>query len=306
MSRDSQDSTSGEGEVFTPPEPSDFELGDDREGWDEAPPPSGDERGSPWLVPAVVGIVVLLGVGLWMWFGRNGGPPPLPPGPEAPAAPAPPAEASVPMPEADDGIPPPPALDESDAWLREALPRVVEHPRLAAWLAPDGLVRRFVATVDDVARGESPRGHLASMDPGRGFDVDERGDGSQVIGAGSFRRYDALVDAFVSVDTPEAMALYRRLEPLFDEAYRDLGYPDAEFRWVLETALDRLLEVEVPDEAPRVEPRITSWSFVDAELESLSPAEKHLVRLGPRNAAKVQGKLRALKAALTLDPRSSR
>jgi len=37
---------------------------------------------------------------------------------------------------------------------------------------------------------------------------------------------------------------------------------------------------------------------VDPKLEELSPAQKNLLRMGPRNVARIQAKLRALLAAL--------
>ncbi|MCL4837280.1 MAG: DUF3014 domain-containing protein, partial [Thermoanaerobaculia bacterium] len=43
--------------------------------------------------------------------------------------------------------------------------------------------------------------------------------------------------------------------------------------------------------------------FADPELEALPPAAKHLLRLGPDNARRVQEKLRALAAAVPLTPR---
>ena len=44
-----------------------------------------------------------------------------------------------------------------------------------------------------------------------------------------------------------------------------------------------------------------SYTFADRELEGLSLAQKHLLRLGPDNARRVQDKLRALARALELE-----
>jgi hypothetical protein len=42
------------------------------------------------------------------------------------------------------------------------------------------------------------------------------------------------------------------------------------------------------------------YPFADPKLESLGEVEKHLLRMGPRNAGVVQGKARELLAALGL------
>jgi hypothetical protein len=47
-----------------------------------------------------------------------------------------------------------------------------------------------------------------------------------------------------------------------------------------------------------VEPQGIGYRFEDANLESLTAAQKHLLRMGPRNVRIVQLKLRDIAAAL--------
>ena len=44
------------------------------------------------------------------------------------------------------------------------------------------------------------------------------------------------------------------------------------------------------------------YHFEDPALEGLSPAEKHLLRMGPVNTMKIQGGLRRLASALEITP----
>jgi hypothetical protein len=44
------------------------------------------------------------------------------------------------------------------------------------------------------------------------------------------------------------------------------------------------------------------YEFADADMEARTPAEKHVLRLGPTNARRVQAKLRELAAALGIEP----
>ena len=69
-------------------------------------------------------------------------------------------------------------------------------------------------------------------------------------------------------------------------------------RTTLATAIDNILAVPVPPEPPRVELDVKTYLFVDPALESLTPAEKHVLRLGPQNAREVQSKLRDLRDGL--------
>jgi len=54
-----------------------------------------------------------------------------------------------------------PQLDDSDGWLRGLVGQLSAHPELAEWLVTDEMIRRFVAAVDNLAEGTSPRSHLS-------------------------------------------------------------------------------------------------------------------------------------------------
>ncbi len=264
----------------------------------EALGPLEEERPSRWplLIAVIVLVVLLVGALVYYWtFYRVDGPPDF--SPTAPSVAPPPA---VPPPKGGDEsleieLPP---LGASDALIRELVEEVSNHPRIAAWVAPDDLVRRFVTTVDNLSRGESPRTHLRHLAPETGFKVDDRG-GEVVIDERGFQRYDRAVRVFTSLDTARAVELYRHLEPLFEEAYGELGNP-YKFEEALDRAIDELLAVPVPEGDIEVERRVKNYRFADPELESSSPAAKHLLRMGPRNAREVQAKLLAFKTALAL------
>jgi hypothetical protein len=212
------------------------------------------------------------------------------PAPPSPTLPAPPATLGPETP----SLPP---LAESDGVVRELTGPVSSHPGLTQWLATDHLVARFVAAVDNVADGDSPRGHVAFLAPRDGFRAVERGE-RVTLDPASYERYTAVAEVVASLDAAECVALYRRVQPLADAAYRELGRTDRTFDAALRQAIARLLETPVPDGEVALRPRVTTWAFVDRRLEALSPAQKHLLRLGPRNARLVQEKLREIAAAL--------
>ena len=245
-------------------------------------------------LPLLVGLVVagLVAISVFVYFQIMGGmTPDEPPAPIAlPQAPPPPTVAPSPQIE----VPP---LDASDEVVRSLAETLTEHPRLAAWLAPDNLVRRFVAAVVDVANDESPRPHVDHLAPDGAFRIRER-EGALLIDSASFGRYDTYAAFFEALDEDKALELHRQLKPLFDEAYRDLGYPGGDFDVALAKALDRVLATPIPAGNLIIRRRVNSYRFVDPDLEALGPVEKHLIRMGPANARKVQAKLRDLRASL--------
>ena len=116
----------------------------------------------------------------------------------------------------------------------------------------------------------------------------------------SYRRWDLATAIFVSLDTRGTARAYRHLHPLFEEAYRDLGFQRGSFDDVLSLAVNRLLAVPVPEGPIALTPADSLYLYRDPALEQLSAAQKQLLRLGPENARRVQAKLRELASALAL------
>lgn len=194
---------------------------------------------------------------------------------------------------------PPIAEEKLDDAVRRLVAGLSSHPALVKWLATDGLVRRFVVAVDNIAEGKSPRKHLLFLDPRDDLEVSGAGD-RVVIDAVSFKRYDTVAAALGSFDVDGAAEAFVELEPRLDEAYRELGYPDRRFRDTLGRAIGRLLRVPVPRGEIAVRPKLKSYRFSDERLEARSAAEKHLLRMGPKNMETVQAKLAAFAQKLDL------
>lgn len=195
-----------------------------------------------------------------------------------------------------------PELDDSDAWLRNLIGQLSAHPELAEWLVTDEMVRRFVAIVDNLAEGTSPRSHLPFMEPDDAFKVVER-DGRAFVDPASYQRYDTAVEAVTSIDSAGAAQLYTALLPLFREAYRDLGYPGQSFDDAMQLALGRLMETPVVRGDVEVVPKISSYELADPTLEELPSACKNFLRFGPKNLRQLQAKAEeiATLARLELD-----
>ena len=272
----------------------DLELGDRPAGGLRHEPGGGGGGRRVWAWLLVLVLIVVAAVGVW-WLLRDRAEEPAPAPTEAPAT-------EVPEPVAEEPVEDPtlPELDASDRFVAEAIRRLSSRPELARYLATEGLVRRLVAAVDNVSRGVSPRPNLPEIIPGGGYKVTVDG-GAVLPDPETYRRYDALTEVFVSIDTAGAARLYRRLHPLLEEAYRDLGYPEGDFDATVERAIDHLLATPVPPPAPELVPAgVGGHAYADPELEGLSAAQKHLLRTGPRNQRRIQAKLEDLAGALGL------
>ncbi len=189
------------------------------------------------------------------------------------------------------------ALDESDPVVREFARAVSADARFGQWIQTKELVRKFVVAVDNVANGLSPRPHVDFFSPEGGFKA-VTGPGETYVDDSSYARYDPVAEVFGSLDAPAAVRLYRGLQPLIRQAYKDLGYPDTDFEETLVKAMSELLGTPVVKGRIRLEKKVVSYAMTDANLEGLSPAQKQLLRMGPKNVERIQKKILELAAAL--------
>jgi hypothetical protein len=264
---------------------------------DYVPPPQQPPGPPVWPILAAGGLVlVLVGLAVFGWYSRRARS-----GPQQTTAPAATGERAnratrPPLGGTGDAIELPP-LNESDELVRLLVGHLSSHPAVVAWLATDGLIRNATVVVQNVAAGETPAGHLRRIGPRAGFAVRPQA-GDTVMDPRSFERYTSIADAVASLDTAGSARLYGTLKPRVEEAYAELGSPDTRFDAVLERAIVLLLETPVVERDVRLLSRGALYAYADPRLERLSPAQKQLVRTGPRNTRLIQTKLRDIALAL--------
>lgn len=198
-----------------------------------------------------------------------------------------------------------PAIEESDPLALENLLGLYTAPAVAALLKPEFVIPRIVATIDNLPR-DKLNAHAMPVKPVPGsFLIDANGD-EVYIAAGNAARYTVYVDAFVAADTAAVVAAYRRNYPLFQQAYRQLGDPDAYFNDRLIDVIDHLTLAQAAEPPiALVKPRST-WDYADPELQSQSIGHRLLIRMGEEHAARIKTKLLELRAALIASPPGNR
>ncbi|MFQ6070171.1 MAG: DUF3014 domain-containing protein [Candidatus Aminicenantales bacterium] len=188
-------------------------------------------------------------------------------------------------------------LDASDNLVRRAAVSLSSHTQFKVWLERKNLVRKFVGATDNVVDGLSPRSFLKFLAPKGRFEVYEKYD-SLYLDPSCYTRYNQVADVISSLSVSQCINLYQEMKPLIQEAYKQLGYPDKDFDDTLELAVVELLETPVVEGDIMLEKRVITYKMVDPKLENLTPAQKHLLRMGPRNMRKIQAKLREIARAI--------
>jgi hypothetical protein len=256
---------------------------------------------------AALVLVIAAGVGVWAYLHRKPAPQPVitaatEPAPQVPAADAAPVVEHPVAAEA--AAAPLPALPESDAPVAAELQRVFGAPAVAAWLVPDQVLRRFVATVDNLPRNVPLEKRRPLNAPSEAFTVDrtttDSSDGTEriTLSARNSARYDAAIAVLEKTDAQSLATLYRHFYPLLQQAYEDLGYPDRYFNDRMVIVIDDLLRTPDISQPALVQPKVL-YQFEDPKLEQLSSGQKLLLRMGPAHAAKIKARLRELRALIT-------
>jgi len=188
-------------------------------------------------------------------------------------------------------------LGKSDDTVREMAEGLSSHVQFSDWLTSKDIIRKFTAAVDNIANGDSPRPHIDFFSTEEKIRIEWKS-GKAYIDPASYSRYDSIADIFNSLDTTASVKLFQQMKPACQEAYDDLGYPGTDFQKTLEKAIAQLLAVPVLEDEAEVEKKVVSYVYVDPDLEKMSDAQKHLLRMGPENIQIIQDKLRDFVAGL--------
>lgn len=256
-----------------------------------------------WVVGMVAALAAAVG-GYW-YLTRQPAVVPPPPPPEVKAEPAPPAptepviehpveavkqEAPAPVPL--------PSLADSDSSLLASLSKLIGAQRAQEWIYPDGLVRRFVATIDNLPREKAAPRLMPVKPVGGPLAVTGAGD-ALAIAPDNAARYSKYIQVLERVDSKQLAGVYLRYYPWFQQAYEELGYPKAYFNDRLVAVIDHLLAAPEPSEPILLTQPKVLYQYLDPQLEALSAGQKVLVRMGPDNARRVKAKLRELRREIT-------
>ena len=254
------------------------------------------EPSLPWgMVATGVGLVGAIGAVVFILMRPGPKPTAPPPSTLLPAslASAPPSEPPVSLPQ----------LADSDAFVRDAAKGLSGHLQLGAWLAQRGLVRTLTVTLQNIGEGRSPALFLPFLTPTVRFQAVQKA-GRLVADPKSYAAYDDLADGVAALDAAECARVYKLLAPLFAAAYADLGYPGPDFPKAVAKAVEVLGATPVSEVEVALRRGPSFLEFADPKLEGLSLAQKHLLRMGPRNARLIQKKAAEIAQALGLPPHS--
>jgi hypothetical protein len=257
------------------------------------------------IIGAIV-VIVVVALAAWWYFTRMPGVDfsrqgPAPSGPARASTAPPPIEhpieeaQTLPAPATTTPLPP---LDASDDAVASALAAIPGAQGLSELLIARGLVPHVVATVDALPRRNIGVSILPMRTPAGVFAAGSS-EGHPVLSSNNFARYDPYMKIVEAVDPRTLVTWYVHWYPLFQEAYRQLGYPQGYFNDRLIEAINDMLA------APNARPPVAlvakpdgHYAFADPTWESLSVGQKLMIRIGPEHERALKSKLRSIRALL--------
>ena len=256
-------------------------------------------RRAAWWAIVIFGAGIFALIFYHAWQRMQGSTTPQPARPSAASPAAPPAKPEIRFPiDAQPPEKPLPALDHSDATVAGALGDMWDAKTLEHLLHLAQFIRRAVATIDSLPRAKLAL-RLMPVKPAAGPFLVSGTDERLTTSPGNAARYAPYVRLAEAMDAKRVVPLYVRFYPLFQQAYRELGYPDGYFNDRLVEVIDHLLAAPEISAPPRlVRPKVF-YLYEDPELEARSAGQKILMRIGTENATRIKSKLRELRTELT-------
>lgn len=192
-----------------------------------------------------------------------------------------------------------PALGDSDASVASALGALAGGSDWSSLLVREQIIPRIVATVDALPRS-AWGSRLLPAKPPQGAFVTENDNGITSVGSQNAARYAPYMQIVDSVDPKALVAWYVQRYPLFQQAYRQLGYPKGYFNDRLIVAIDDMLATPEPAEsqALTLDAAKGVYRYADPAMESLSAGQRLLLRTGPANEARIKAKMSEIRSQL--------
>lgn len=185
----------------------------------------------------------------------------------------------------------------SEAAVNKELARHWPLSQLRQFFNLQEQARRLVVTVDNLSGTHVPSQLRVARGVPELLVVDKQGE-SITLDERNFQRYEPFIGFAESLDARTLGRLYAKFYPLLQHTYEETGFPGQRFHDRVLAAIDDMLAApRVTGEIRLVQPKVL-YRFEDAELEDLSPGQKIMIRIGPRNADRVKAVLKRVRAAI--------
>lgn len=191
-----------------------------------------------------------------------------------------------------------PAIQQSDSSVNQALTNLLGGRAFTDLLIIDSFIQRTVLTINNLPEKKLPLAHVPFVFPEGKFIVSGE-KGSLRTNAENHKRYAPYVALLQNINPNLLIRTYVYFYPLIQNAYVQLGYPNAYFNDRLVYVIEHLLETPNPVDPIALEQPSVLYTYADPTLEELSAGQKILLRMGQEQRLQVLSILRNYHFRLT-------
>lgn len=190
-----------------------------------------------------------------------------------------------------------PLLNESDPLVLENIEQFSQQSLITPYLLSQSMLRSAVVFIDNFSRGDFIAQFSLLKPPTQAFMV-IKSDGKLFIDPRSYQRYDNYANYISSIDSQLFSQSYQLFQPLIDQAYQEIAYPDSHFNDAFYAAITLLLDTPIITYPIELYSPSVMYLYKDPALENLNAAQKLLLRMGPDNLIKIKKKFREIQSEL--------
>ena len=186
-----------------------------------------------------------------------------------------------------------PSLAESDGYIRGLIADIpVNDLPILEWFDQEELILLFAEALAVFSAGQVPRSMRGLLQPDGKFFVNNA-DGKYFMNATSYRRFNKLIDRFVAISPSAVAYILKNCEPLFSQALIVIGSEKSFHNLLRDVVRDVSRTPLIYEDIELLRPKVL-YTFADPVLESLSPLQKQLLRMGPSNIERIQAYMEGL------------
>ena len=183
-----------------------------------------------------------------------------------------------------------PTLSESDDAFRQDILGLSSG--FSPWMNTKNIIKQWIIAANDFSQNLRLHKHFRHFKLTQPFQVATH-DSGLYISEQSYQRYNALASAVHTVDVKSALNLYEKYRPLLQQVFEQFAYPEQyKLEDIIKKAGSNILLAPILESKVRVIKPSVYYKFADQKLETLSPVQKQMIRMGPENTRIIQAKLR--------------
>ncbi len=171
------------------------------------------------------------------------------------------------------------------------------HSSMTEWLSNKHVLSKVVRAINALEEGKVVSKYRPINMPSTSFIGHKTGEKWQ-MSSKNYERYTPYISVLEAAGETGLLKAYRHFHPGLKQAYASLGVNKGSFNKVTRGAIQQLLKAPELATPPYLTHNSVMYKYLDPKLEALPPAQKLMLRMGPKNSQRLKILLKKLLAEI--------